>query len=383
MGRNKKFTVRRVLRNIRRGLLFYCQNCSIHGLKYIAEPDRHWAERLFWIIVCLFSIYSTRNLVISNWRAFQSNAVSFVSDTSYLTWDTDFVTVSVCEAESLDKIDMEGQRLFGETRNTYLDGLISSLAFFDGNCRTCISQCSTGELNCSIIDIETIVKEVRTPCEKLMGNCFWSGTEFECCDEFLPLQTELGTCFTINSIHTNRPKGTKLKMTSNRTKGPGKLTFEVSEAANIFLHGRDDVPFINHPQEAKVSIDWGSVLRISFQVKEIVNDPILDQVSIEQRRCRMEHENNLEVYKFYSFSTCVVNCRAYAQRDLCNCTQHFMPPLRGVATCDIHGLECLTKNSVILLGLKSENYSKEGLECHCMPSCSESEITMVSTSITL
>jgi len=36
--------------------------------------------------------------------AFQNNAVSFVTETAYLDWNTTFPAVSICETESPDKL---------------------------------------------------------------------------------------------------------------------------------------------------------------------------------------------------------------------------------------------------------------------------------------
>lgn len=62
----------------------------------------------------------------------------------------------------------------------------------------------------------------------------------------------------------------------------------------------------------------------TLQVKEIENDPLLTQVSIQQRNCRFPNENNLKVYDVYSNSACIVNCRAEAQLRICNCTPHYL-----------------------------------------------------------
>lgn len=63
------------------------------------------------------------------------------------------------------------------------------------------------------------------------------------------------------------------------------------------------------------------------QVKEIENDPYVKEVSVAQRNCRFPSENYLQSYQQYSYSACVVDCRAQAQLRFCNCTHHFMPKI--------------------------------------------------------
>lgn len=109
-------------------------------------------------------------------------------------------------------------------------------------------------------------------------NCSWNGEPFECCDIFLPLKTEFGTCYTINSVNTNPRYGKRL--ISNRLNGPGMLKLSVSEDIDvsvpisnivfasqspvsilfqIHFHSPDDVPFAFEERELKDSILWGSV----------------------------------------------------------------------------------------------------------------------------
>lgn len=47
-----------------------------------------------------------------------------------------------------------------------------------------------------------IGKQIRAVCSDLIGNCYWNSEPFECCDQFLPITTENGVCFIINSLHT-------------------------------------------------------------------------------------------------------------------------------------------------------------------------------------
>lgn len=36
----------------------------------------------------------------------------------------------------------------------------------------------------------------------MIQNCVWNNEPFECCEGFLPLETEFGLCYTINSAIT-------------------------------------------------------------------------------------------------------------------------------------------------------------------------------------
>lgn len=61
-------------------------------------------SRFFWILTCFISAFATWKYLEATWYAYNNNAVSFVADTTYLDWNTSFVSLSVCEQESPDKL---------------------------------------------------------------------------------------------------------------------------------------------------------------------------------------------------------------------------------------------------------------------------------------
>lgn len=60
-------------------------------------------------------------------------------------------------------------------------------------------------------------------------------------------------------------------------------------------------------------------------INEIENQEEVRDVSIQQRNCRFMEESNLDVYPFYSYSACCVQCRKDAQLKTCKCAHHLMP----------------------------------------------------------
>ncbi|KAK3932273.1 Pickpocket protein 28 [Frankliniella fusca] len=365
------------------GIKEYLQESSLHGLRYLADPGRHWSERLFWTIVCVAALIGTYFLLMSSYNAFQYHAVSFVSETAYLDWNTTFPAVSVCETESPDKLYESATKVFGVKRNRNLDFFLRDIVFFDGTCRSCSTQCGT-VMNCTN-DFLSIINMVRSNCTSLINNCRWNGEPFDCCQNFLPLQTETGFCFTINSLHNrhflngSRVNKQLIDLISNRRTGPGTLDFMAKESIKIFIHAPEDVPNFNHPQDEKESLFWGLNFHMRFAVTEIENDPQLLDVSVAQRNCRFPHENPLTLHDRYSYSTCIVECHAKYQMLFCNCTHHYMPNMHGlpVKTCGVEGLACLNQHSETLRSLKTSWSTKPGLACDCVSSCTEPEYSVV------
>ena len=38
--------------SLKQTLIDFCRESSIHGIKYLVEPDQHWLEKLFWLSPC-------------------------------------------------------------------------------------------------------------------------------------------------------------------------------------------------------------------------------------------------------------------------------------------------------------------------------------------
>ncbi|XP_024084072.1 pickpocket protein 28-like isoform X2 [Cimex lectularius] len=150
----------------------------------------------------------------------------------------------------------------------------------------------------------------------------------------------------------------------------------------VYIHSEEDVPFLNHPLQEKELVILGTKICLTFQMAEVNNDPALYRIPINIRKCKFPKEGGLAMYDHYSYSACVVECRAAAQLDLCTCVHHFMPKLKNDTrnTCGISGLECLTRFSRRLGTLKTPESSIDGLTCNCPSSCNELDTIIVSKS---
>ncbi|XKL65360.1 hypothetical protein PGB90_008780 [Kerria lacca] len=355
----------------------YVRNSSFHGFHYMADPNRHWSERVFWALVFCISGYYMRSFLKNVFDVFQHYSVNLVMDTDYLEWNTTFPAISVCEHESPDKLFEVCKNLFGPNRDLNIDFFVRDVVFFDGVCYSC-TQCMEGTLNCSE-NFDLLIKKIKGDCETIIQDCTWNEKPFKCCDNFLPLLTETGLCFTINSIQTKKKNGIPLLVSNGRT-GPGLLQLRVTESIKLYIHSSEEVPFMNHYQNEKILLNWGSTYTARLQIKAIKNDQNLLSVDIEKRQCRLPQEHNLRVYNVYGYSACVVDCRSRVQMILCNCTSHYIPynNKEGVLTCGIEGLSCLTTYAELLRNLRKEDLNKFGIkECDCLSSCDEPEYEFI------
>lgn len=83
--------------------------------------------------------------------------------------------------------------------------------------------------------------------------------------------------------------------------------------------------------------------RRQITIKNIENDIDARKIVPEKRKCRYINENILNVYPYYSYTACTVQCRKNAQMRLCNCTNFFMPNTSESEKCNISGILCLNE----------------------------------------
>ncbi|KAJ3637615.1 hypothetical protein MTP99_001059 [Tenebrio molitor] len=353
---------------------YYGKNTNLHGLKYVADERRHFLiSRLTWTAIFILSFYGMILVFKASYKSYTESAISFVTETAYLNWNTSFPAITLCEITS-SEVPWTGNK----EENEAVQQFIADLIFFTGSCYSCHTPCTT----CEKLNFSETVEKFRKKCSQLLSKCKWNEVSFDCCEKFLPLETEYGICYSFNSLHTKKPsrRHHEFYFYSNRKTGPGALFVETIEDVRLYFHAREDVPFINSDPDQRKDVMLGETYNISINVIEIENDENVRTLPVGTRRCRFPEEkpDELIVHEYHSYSTCVVQCHADAHIDLCNCTHHLMPVLNRGKYCDIEGLKCLTDNFETVNRLHAKGFDKPGLVCDCLPSCIEPEYKVVS-----
>ncbi|KAF6209977.1 hypothetical protein GE061_015732 [Apolygus lucorum] len=362
----------------------YFINTTLHGFRFIAQPGRHWSERLLWTVLCILSWVGSAFLFLASWDAFQNNAVSFVVETTFLQSNTSFPSVSVCEDDNLGPVYEAANEMYGDSHDCNLDEIVRELTYFKGSAYYMKEFCSNGDLDCPQGNYSQIVKQVRSNCEDLLLSCSWRNVEFDCCKHFVKTETELGPCFTFGSRYERQFKlrgdPDFIETVSNRRLALPSLRIELNATVKIFLHTEADVPYLNTLMTDILQPVANQIRYFHITVTDIENPPELRELSISQRRCRFQDENNLVTSDYYSYSACVVDCRRRAQFEACGCTSHFTPKSNLEDQCGLKGILCLNQNQANLSVQKTKWGDKLGLVCDCLPGCSDPEYNVLSTS---
>lgn len=152
--------------------------------------------------------------------AFENNAISFVVESSYRDWDTNFPAIIVCESKNMDRIQEVAEqyvikiftylkferslpsRLWGADHDFTLEEVLSEIAFFRGESYHTVHECSGEESTaaCFYSNFSYYAQLVRSSCVDSIHSCEWNDKPFECCNYFQRMETELGICYAINSM---------------------------------------------------------------------------------------------------------------------------------------------------------------------------------------
>lgn len=52
--------------------------------------------RVFWIVVFIVSVYIMVTVFRASYKAYEENSISFVTETTYLDWNTSFPAITLC-----------------------------------------------------------------------------------------------------------------------------------------------------------------------------------------------------------------------------------------------------------------------------------------------
>lgn len=86
-----------------------------------------------------------------------------------------------------------------------LEDVLKDIAYFQGVAYSLIEVCYMSKAHnplCPLSNYSYYAQLVRSSCPEILKNCSYNDKEFDCCEYFQPIETDLGPCYIINSIQT-------------------------------------------------------------------------------------------------------------------------------------------------------------------------------------
>lgn len=181
----------------------YCENTTIHGVKYLGAKNLSWLERIFWLFVIIFSVLICAILTIRIWEKLNTNSMIIgFSEKESSVAEIPFPSVTICpEIKS---------RLFN-----YTDAIIrfergDTGGFVNSNLKTfyslieiCKRTPTPMNFTNKRFSIEAYVDSLikSSPIlESTISECGWLGEKLDCSKLLTRTLTKEGICYTFNGL---------------------------------------------------------------------------------------------------------------------------------------------------------------------------------------
>ncbi|KAJ3664700.1 hypothetical protein Zmor_000249 [Zophobas morio] len=402
----------------------FAESTSIHGIKYFAGEDRTLFQRVFWLIVLCFSIYTCVMLIKLTWQKWDENPI-FISfrQTPVNIWEIPFPAVTVCSMYTMNRESnfnfsycLEGQgKLNWETGNasSFCDQRISDSGY--------ITEYEYANFSDGSKWAEFLVQ--TSPRKKqVFSGCNWDDKD---CEIFSPLVTPWGVCYSFNmlsndeifttnahqsithenhynisnwNIETNYPKTDQAVYPFRSTSAEAFLNFLLkNNFSRVACNSQNYYQIILHHPAELPEDDIEAITVQDNQIHEIVIQPEitftsddLKSYSPQRRKCFYAHERKLHFFKIYTLVNCRMECLANYTLKMCGCVPYYLPHNKTTILCAISNydnIQCsrTAKGSIydwpkhecskIMFLEKMGNFesgiwsNQSRASCNCLPSC--------------
>ncbi|XP_021939067.1 pickpocket protein 19-like isoform X2 [Zootermopsis nevadensis] len=188
----------------------YFINSSLHGLRYVAEDGRHWAERCIWIFLCTIAVAGALYTSSNIWTRYQTSpTMTVLESTNYQIEYLPFPAVTVCNVYHArwDKAVRFQETYLPDADNITINAFyrlvfgLSLVNFGDFDMITKYFGNSIEDAErLAGLNVTFLMMEVMSSCEELfVEKCWWRNMFYDCCSLFEMQKTEYGFCYSFNS----------------------------------------------------------------------------------------------------------------------------------------------------------------------------------------
>ncbi|XP_052873201.1 pickpocket protein 28-like [Anopheles cruzii] len=401
----------------------YCANSSIHGFKYFVGAHRTLAEKAWWVIVCILSVYFCGQLietVYEKWR--RSPVVVTFAEKLTPVYDVPFPAVTVCPVTKVKMATLNFTAAYqaltyGDNDSMLTDEVIDQVLAM---VQVCDFSFSNLPFNHTYDDnLVSIIQRMAIPFGEMFLMCVWKNRQVNCSELFKPTLTESGICYTFNGMsaeellrtdqfhqefehlgetrsaanwtmedgyHPRVGVSTYPRRVLSAGAQSGMLIFLKTDKADmdflcgnsfqgyqVQLHSPNTCPQIS-TQNIRVPLNHAFQVRVEPFM--ITTTAAVRSYSVDNRLCYYSHERYLRFFAIYTKRSCEVECLANFTLYLCGCVHFSMPRPAGVRICGLGKKKCVEEAEIYLQEQAMGGAVESGgsiprvlSSCRCLPSC--------------
>ncbi|XP_055711501.1 pickpocket protein 28 [Phlebotomus papatasi] len=333
----------------------FFNNSTLHGVRYIAEQGRPFAERFMWFCFTAIGAVAAFIIIVSLWEKFQTNPTITGLDTDFHNQHVIFPTILICP---LEPYDLDKVKAFAEEKISQFD---SDYELYEEFLKS-LTSLSYGTFDEAVKKSEDFVNDRKTDelslrsaafasaisCSDLFSFCEFRDDLIECCNSFLPKYTEHGFCYAFNPRFQETEDTIdlfKLQHELLETDRKWAIQLNLQRDANIFVHAQSEIS----GWDFRPQLEWHTTFSsdILITMKQTYTTEEARQLSIGQRKCIFPNEVRIKSFPFdedYTFTGCMMDCRIQKSIKLCHCLPPFYHSLPGSSTpyCKVKDLPCLS-----------------------------------------
>ncbi|GAB0097251.1 pickpocket protein 28 [Sergentomyia squamirostris] len=399
----------------------YCDNSSIHGVKYLGERRRPWTERVWWCIAFVLSISGCSIFIWSSWTKWnQSPVIVTFADKSTPVWQIPFPAITICPETKFKMEYLNFTKAFVNWRDNDGSNLTEKEKL---GLETVYHLCnhdiiheehySFGSDYANDSLLETLEEMAPNHYDVFFVCLILSNASR--CDSFTTIVTDEGICFTSNllsapeiyrqshmhsdySYHWQERKAdhwtleegydakAPLQTYPERVLGASvragyfiwlQLNTEnfdymcrgPVQGFRILLHTPAEIPQVSRHY---ISIPLNQVITVSVKPSMFSTSKALKNYEPTRRQCYFNHERQLHFFRIYTQRNCNLECLSLYTKKKCGCVRFFMPRDNDTLICGTAKVSCYNAVEYELLRAEvtadlQKNYSHS--PCNCLPAC--------------
>ncbi|XP_023247310.1 pickpocket protein 19-like [Copidosoma floridanum] len=334
-------------------LKYFVTHTSLHGIQYGVDGQLYKIERVIWVLLVLIGFICAFLVTLKIKENYQSQHTNvIIENLDYNIANVPFPSVTICPGNRIDwgKVDALADALIPESnkeeRDVFVE-ILKKISIFDRNHlgELQIPTDSTKILTLlDSINITEVLINLMPKCDQLFHECTWINEKKNCCDLFDIEKTELGMCYSFNSLTTTEKNIVEPYTTNNFGSGSGLQIMITNEKLNHVVEKEKDTSFyfLSHPKvKTKRSrmVRYGVKYDVAIKFTAVhSSDEILELENTNNPPCKYDNGQ-------YFRDNCLNNCAQKNIQLLCGCNlELFYERDDNIQECTISDLECISKN---------------------------------------
>uniref|UniRef100_A0A182KHA8 Pickpocket n=1 Tax=Anopheles christyi TaxID=43041 RepID=A0A182KHA8_9DIPT len=398
----------------------YCTNSTIHGFKYLVGSKRTTIERVWWIVVCLLSLYGCGNLIHSVYKKWDLEPVVVTfGEKPVPVFTIPFPAVTICPETKVRKKDLDFTIAYQLYNDPELWQFMAKeqIAKLEAILQVCDFSFGIEMNNDSYADdVVEQLQKLAIPFEDMFLMCGWREHVVNCKDFFKATLTEVGVCCTFNSLAADdlmrrdqlhneyeyMAENESSKMWnmdegySSRAGGETypRRAFGAGRRAGMYIILKvqmTDTDYLCGNSFQGFRVHLHSPVQYPRMVNEFFRIPLSQEVSVSvepllfdtgpnvrrykpsRRLCYYNHERYLRYFKVYSKFNCDIECLSNYTLQMCGCVPFPLPRTKDERICGLGKVSCTDTAQSVLEEMdllhelnKTDNFLEH---CNCLPAC--------------